>query len=81
MLTYYKIPGEFAIVIGYGPHNDGTSLNKARQRVYPKELCSIRYSIEDASTDNAELIKAELPNGFEDTIICSGRQILCQISY
>ena len=74
MLTYFIIPGEKPIVIGYGPHNDGTSLNMATQRVYPEELCSNRYSIEDASTDNAKLIKAELPNGFDSTIICSGRQ-------
>ena len=73
-IYYVPIPGEPAIVIGYGPHNDGTSLNKANQRVYHEELCSDRYSIEDASTDNAKLIKAELPNGFEGTIICSGRQ-------
>ena len=68
-----KIPGEPAIVIGYGPHNDGTSLNKANQRVYPEELCSDKYSVEAASTNNAKLIKTELPNGFDDTLICSGK--------
>ena len=61
-------------MIGYGPHNDGTSLNKANQRVYQEEYCSDKYSLEDASTDNAKLIKAELPNGFDGTMICSGRQ-------
>ena len=68
-------------MIGYGPHNDGTSLNKANQRVYHEELCSDRYSIEDASTDNAKLIKTELPNGFDDTLICSGRQSFTKMSF
>jgi len=68
------LAGEPAIVIGYGPHNDGTSLNKANQRVYQEEYCSDKYSLEDASTDNAKLIKAELPDGFDGTIICSGNR-------
>ena len=38
------------------------------------EYCSDRYSPEDASTDDADLIKTELPKGFDSTIICSGRQ-------
>ena len=74
MLTCFKIPGEPSIVIGYGPHNGGTSLNKANHRVYQKEFCSDRYSIDDASTENAKLINSTLPNGFDGRIICSGRQ-------
>merc|ERR1711935_10017 len=68
------LAGEPAIVIGYGPHNNGTSLNKANQRVYQEEYCSDRYSLEDADSDSKKLIKAELPNGFDDTTICSGNR-------
>ena len=68
----FKILGEPVLVVGYGSFKNGTSLNVANQRVYSEAYCDNKYSVEDASTQVAKLITAELPDGFDDTIICSG---------
>ena len=68
----FKILGEPVFVVGYGSFKNGTSLNVANQQVYSEAYCDNKYSVEDASTKVAKLITAELPNGFDDTLICSG---------
>ena len=74
--SYFQIIGEPALVIGYGPHNGGTSLNKANQRVHPTEFCSDKYSPEDASTEDGTKINRDLPNGFDESLICSGKSLV-----
>ena len=59
-------------IVGFGPKDDNSkTMKQLSQKIRSFAYCSRRYNPETADLKVRSLLLAELPNGFDDTLICA----------
>ena len=74
LITFSLYVGTSVTILGYGPDELKVSLTRSQQTIYPNAYCNARYSLQNPQLSDKQIrgIRASVPIGFENHLICSG---------
>ena len=63
---------EQGTIVGFGPKNDGSKkMSQLSQKVRSHGWCDVRYNASNADLDYRPLLKKELPDSFDNSLMCA----------
>ena len=63
---------EQGTIVGFGPKNDGSKkMSQLSQKVRSHGWCDVRYNASNADLDYRPLLMKELPDSFDNSLMCA----------